>query len=74
MARVQRNDRYYRLTVHPTPNTHDVAWSLLECRYVNGIPHSRMLSRGWVETRDFIATESGVWDLLSDLARDSLLR
>jgi hypothetical protein len=74
MARVQRNDRYFRLTIHPTPGTHDVEWSLLECRYVNGIPHSRMLSRGQAETRELVATEGGVWDLLSDLARDSLLR
>jgi hypothetical protein len=74
MARVQRNDRYYRVTIHPTPGTHDVEWSILECRYVNGVPHSRMLGRGHVETSEFLQTESGVWDLLSDLARDSLLR
>jgi hypothetical protein len=74
MARIQRSDRYYRLTVHPEPESHDVEWSLLECRYVNGVPHSRMLSRGHVEHGSFITTEAGVWDLLSDLARDSLLR
>jgi hypothetical protein len=74
MARTQRNDRYFRMTIHPIPGTPDSEWSLLECRYVNGVPHSRMLSRGHVETRAPITSEGGVWDLLSDLARDSLLR
>jgi hypothetical protein len=74
MARIQRNDRFYRMTIHPIPDTTDVEWALSECRYVDGIPHSRMLGRGHVEHSSFIASEGGVWDLLSDLARDSLLR
>jgi hypothetical protein len=74
MAHVQRNDRYYRLTVHPIPGSPDAEWSLLEVRYVKGVPHSRMLSRGQVETTLALTSEAGVWEVLSDLARDSLLR
>lgn len=74
MAHVQRNDHYFRMTVHPVPGTLDVEWALLEVRYTKGVPHSRMLSRGQVETASPVTSESGIWDVLSDLARDSLLR